>query len=349
MVKLCLGAVATLLMLVGAVQAAQAEYVVAISVDGMGSCYAQQMMDEGRMPNLKRLAEEGAFTMNARADNEVTITLPNHTAMVTGRPVKGEAGHAYTDNSDPKPGVTLHNNKKSYVASAFDVAHDAGLSTGMWATKTKFSLFRDSYNDINGSADGIGAAKYGRKKIDEYVYADSSEAVVTALLASMKQKPVNFAFVHIMEPDQAGHAEGWGGVKYKQALEISDHQIGRILDFINADAQLKDRTVVIVTADHGGVAKNHQDPTFPLDYTIPFLVWGAGVDHGDLYEMNPSRKDPGTERVSFLSPNQPIRNGDLGNLSMKLLGLPAIPGSLIGRDQDLQTGKAKVDTFKKAA
>ncbi len=41
----------------------------------------------GEAPNFKRFEDEGAWTINARADYSFTNTLPNHTTILTGRPV----------------------------------------------------------------------------------------------------------------------------------------------------------------------------------------------------------------------------------------------------------------------
>src|ERR1700730_11551707 len=74
-----------------------AEYVIQISVDGGAPAYIQHLIEQGELPNFKRLQSEGASTNNARTDYDFTITLPNHTCMVTGLPVydkRGERGSA---------------------------------------------------------------------------------------------------------------------------------------------------------------------------------------------------------------------------------------------------------------
>ena len=104
----------------------KAEYVIMISCEGRRPD-AVEVLGPKWAPNFYRLINEGAHTHNARTDFDYTITLPNHTCMLTGRGVVGEKGHAWTENNTPKIGQMLHRNKKAYVASAFDVAHDNGL------------------------------------------------------------------------------------------------------------------------------------------------------------------------------------------------------------------------------
>ncbi len=62
----------------------QADYVIAVSVDGLGAKWLRPLVDAGELPNFKRFIAEGAFTYNARADYNITVTLPNHTSMLTG-------------------------------------------------------------------------------------------------------------------------------------------------------------------------------------------------------------------------------------------------------------------------
>jgi predicted AlkP superfamily pyrophosphatase or phosphodiesterase len=322
--------------------AGDAEYVIHVSVDGMGSSYLQALIDAGQVPTFKRLQSEGAWTNNARTDFDYTITLPNHTCMVTGRPVKDRsanpaavAGHTWTINSDPRD-KTLHNNRHDYVKSTFDVAHDNGLRTSMFASKSKFVLYDQSYDGRNGAPDTVGADN-GRDKIDLYVKDGNSAALTDRFIAEMKDNPFNYSFVHFHDTDSAGHARNWGSPEYIEALVKVDGYLGRICELTTSDERFKSKTAIVISADHGGKGLDHGFNTNPLNYTIPFYVWGAGVGAGDLYALNSSsRVDPNTTRPDYADPHhQPVRNGDGANLALKLLGLGAVPDSSINASQDL--------------
>ena len=64
--------------------AARVRHVVAVSVDGLNP-RAIRELGHRRSPVLHRLRAHGAGTLNARTARELTVTLPNHTGMVTGR------------------------------------------------------------------------------------------------------------------------------------------------------------------------------------------------------------------------------------------------------------------------
>jgi predicted AlkP superfamily pyrophosphatase or phosphodiesterase len=327
-----------LLLFVPAVPAALAsasEYVIQISVDALGARYLEALMDANQLPNFKRLQTEGATTNNARTDDDYTITLPNHTCMITGRGVVGPDGHDWTVNITPGKEQTLHNNKGSYVASVFDVAHDHGLRTALYAGKEKFAIYAQSYNAENGAVDAVGG--HSRGKIDVFEAKSDSAQLIRDFVAAMKDKPFQYSFIHFHDPDTAGHAYGWGSKPYNDAVRTVDRCLGPIFDLVEQDPRFHGRTTITLTADHGGKDFEHGDIHEPFVYTIPVYVWGCDAARGkDLYALNrATRQDPGAGRLLYTDPRQPIRNGDMANLGMRLLGLPAVPGSTINVKQDL--------------
>lgn len=349
--------------------AASAEYVIHISVDGLSASLLRGLIERderGDFENFRRLMDEGAYTMNARADVTSNLTVPNHATMLTGRPSEQPAGqpntvhHGYTSDKDPGSGVTLHNSGNphlSYVASVFDVAHDNGLSTALFASKKKFAFFERSYDATNGAADPIPPDD-GRDKIDVYVneipfflFPRNASKANAAFLSRMAASPANYSFVHYCDPDVTGHDEGWGSAAWNDAVRDVDDYLGGIFDLIAKEPALSGKTAIILTADHGGIGNTHYDPSDPADYTVPFFVWGPGVEAGaDLYALNAAtRRDPGAERPDYDAPVQPIRNGDSGNLALQLLGLGPVPGSTINAKQDLAVGSSSIARGKSRA
>jgi len=329
-----------LLMLLPAIASGKpVEYVIHISVDGLRSD-AVTILGHGRVPNFYRLRAEGAFTDNARTDAHYLGTLPNHTSQLTGRGVRGPTGHNYGDNRFPPLLRTLHSNKGEYIASVFDVVHDHGLSTALYTGKEKFQIFRQSYNSINGAPDRKGIDN-GRNKIDRYVCIEDTDKLVDNYIATMRLSPFNYSLLHLRDPDSAGHDDYWDvtpGSAYMNAVVKIDRLVGKVLDMVVNSPKRSKKTVVIVTADHGGTyGSNHTILDSRKNYTIPFYVWGAGILKGaDLYALNKqTRLDPGSARPPYSAPVQPIREGDVATLALDLLGLEPVEGSTINLAQDL--------------
>ncbi|HIG76318.1 MAG TPA: hypothetical protein EYQ24_17605 [Bacteroidetes bacterium] len=304
-------------------------YVVHVSVDGLRPDAVTRQLSA--LPAFARLREQAAFTDNARTDPDYSNTLPNHTAQLTGRGVTGPAGHAWDTNRDPDPTVTLHSNRGRYIASVFDVAHDHGLRTGLYASKSKFALYDRSYGASHGAPDATGPND-GRDKIDTFVYDSDTGDLVRQLVADLRAEPYGYVFVHLRDPDSAGHAFGWrlwSWHPYMRAVRRADARIGEILAAIDSDPELSGHTALVVTADHGGTG-HHHGAGEREHYTVPFYLWAPGVEPGDLYALYPNAfADPSDLRPGFGGDLQPVRNGAAGNVSLALLGLPPIPGSTI--------------------
>ena len=317
-----------------------ADFLIHVSVDGLRPDYLQTLVNAGNAPNFKRFQDEGAWTHNARTDYTHTNTLPNHTSMLTGRPVSLPAGmpaqtqHGYTQNVDPPSTTTIHNftTPDWYKASTFDVVHDAGYSTAMYASKFKFILFEQSYNAANGAAHPNGS-----DKIDTFYSPEETPLMQAAMLSGLAANHPNYTFLHYADTDDAGHSFGWGSAQYNAAITTIDGYLGQLFNLVQTDATFAGRTAIVLNADHGGTGTGHSTSTVAANYTIPFYAWGAGVAHGDIYSFNTdTRPNPGTAQILYTAAGQPIRNGDGGNLALDLLGLGPISGSLINAAQNLR-------------
>ncbi len=312
---------------------AAVQYVVHISVDGLRSDVVEFLGPE-HLPNFHRMRVAGIYTDEARNDYDYTVTLPNHSCILTARPVLGPDGHGVTFNSDP--GTTFEAVNGYYIAGVFDVFHDNGRSTAMYASKSKFAFFERSWNGINGAPDTIGADN-GRDKIDTYVNVSDTRALIDSFVLHTADSPHTYSFVHFVDPDAVGHDSGWNSADYYHSVMKVDTLLGRIFDVVD-DGPMAGVTAVILTADHGGTGTTHDNPLLPENYTVPLYVTGPGVPAGaGLYAFNPvSRLDPMDTRPDYDASPQPARNGGTSNLALGLLGLGPIPGSVINADQDLE-------------
>ena len=301
-------------------RAADAESVIAISIDGM-SVAAVRKLGRAQLPNLYRFMRAGASTTNARTEREMTVTLPNHTGMVTGRRIDAATGgHGVTWNDDRPTPSTVQAAAGHDVASVFTAVDAAGGSTALFAAKTKFSLWQRSWPDA----------------IDRTTINANNSALVDQLVADLDQDR-DFRFLHLSPPDVAGHAHGWMSKPYLRAVRRSDALVGRVVKAVNADPARRAGTTILLTSDHGGHGPSHDKATLLDNYRIVFMARGAAVAKGvDLYAINPTYKDPGTRRTKYGMARPPVRNGMIANLALDLLDLPAVEGSEFDTQMELR-------------
>ena len=305
----------------GVAARATATRVLAISVDGLNPDAIRKLGRTGA-PTFYRLKNEGAATFNARTEYEQTVTLPNHTGMMTGRRVdRTNGGHGVTWDHD-RPGSTVQEAAGHPVDSVFSVVHDAGRSTALFSTKPKFALYDRSWP----------------AGIDLFRADENQKALVDAARRDLVASDRAFTFLHVSLPDRAGHAYGFMSRPYVDAVRRTDRLLGTVLATVEGDPTLSRQLVVVLTADHGGVGASHSTATRLGNYRIPFLVWGPGVPSGSLYGLNPDYADPGARRPTYAG-RQPVRNGDVANLAATLLGLEPVPGSDLDAQQQLRVSR----------
>ncbi|QIX26016.1 sulfatase-like hydrolase/transferase [Nocardioides sp. JQ2195] len=305
----------------GAETAATSRYVLAISVDGLNRRAITKLGKEGA-PNFHRLIRRGASTLNARTELERTITLPNHTGMLTGRRVdKDRGGHGVFFNDDN--GRTVHDAAGHHVSSVFREVHAHGRKTALFASKTKFRFFKRSWP----------------ASVDTITIDLDNARLVDRTRADLVAHPHAFTFLHLSLPDVVGHAKDFMSRPYLRAVRSTDKRLGELLRTIRHHTRLREGMTVILTADHGGPtgSGNHGDMTRRANYQVPFIMWGAGVTKGaDLYDLNPAYRNPGKDRRGYAAERQPIRNGDVANVALTMLGMSEVRGSEHDVRQDLR-------------
>lgn len=295
-----------------------ARAVVAVSIDGLAPRAIGRLGRKGT-PVLHRLMDQGASTMNARTEVELTLTLPNHTGMMTSRRVDARyGGHGITFNEDQ--GGTVQDRAGSEVESVFDVVHEAGASTALFAAKPKFDLLARSWPE----------------SIERYTRVRRNTRLARSAAADVRRTRRAFTFVHLSRPDVVGHERGWMSPPYLRAVRRADQDLGVLVRTLRDDPWLRRHAVLLVTADHGGHGRGHYDTGDARSFRVPFIVHGRGVPAGaDLYRLNPDYADPGRRQPAYARARQPIRNGSVANLATDLLGLPALADSEHDARQDL--------------
>jgi hypothetical protein len=308
-------------------------HVVVLTVDGLTSRGVADAIASGGAPHLQSLVTGGASTLNARTEAESTARLANLGGLLTGRPVDpaiGGTGIGWPGS--PRGPVSA--SAGHYVASAFDVVHNRGLSTAFYSSRADVDVLASSWNAANGASDPSGLDD-GRNKIGRYVRTGADRSTVSALVSRLSLRPSKLTVAQLVRPNVAGRRFGFQSAQYAAAVTATDRLVGQVQSAIAANRHLDGHTLLVVTANRGGTRKEADPRAVRAVYRVPLLVSGPGVlAGGDLYAMNPRYTDPGRDNPAY-GTGRPIRTALVANLVTKMLGLPRVSGSRMGRAQDL--------------
>lgn len=270
---------------------ASAKHVIVIGVDGMSPAGIR----DATTPTFTRLCEHGAWSMHARAVMP-TSSSPNWASMIMGA---GPEQHGVTSND--------------WERDKFDIAPVVRGPEGIYPTM--FGVLRRAHPDcvigVFHDWDGFGRL-VERESCDTVEDADGPIDATQRAIDFWRARRPTLMFVHLDHVDHAGHAEGWGSPAYLQAVEHADRLIGQLVAAID-DAEQWDDTLLIVTADHGGVGTGHGGATM-AEIEIPWIAHGAGVRTG-------------------VELTEPINTYDTAPTVLKALGV-ASPEYWIGRPVD---------------
>ncbi len=266
-------------------------------------CYGDKSI---ATPNLDALARSGARFANAFSP--VPVTLPAHTAMLTGSFPMATGVHDFSGNKLPPDAVTLAK-----------VLHDHGYATGAFlgaaVLSARFGLNQgfDVYFD-----------HFDLKRVDEAtmdLVKRSGDQVVGNALAWLKTNPPRpfFLWVHIYDahdPYQPPEpfASRYAGRPYDGEIAFVDTQVGRLFAYLE-DMGVFQNAVVVVAGDHGEGLGEHGERTHG------FFIYNSTL-HVPLIIKVPGAKPTTVEKGASLVDVMPT--------VLQALHLP-IPPSVQGR------------------
>jgi predicted AlkP superfamily pyrophosphatase or phosphodiesterase len=233
------------------------DHVLVIGCDGFGSI----SFTRSNTPVLHRLMRSGSYTLHARGVMP-TSSSPNWASMIMGA---GPEQHGVTSND--------------WETNKFDIVPTVVGSGGMFPTI--FGVLREqrpkAWIACVHDWDGFGRLLEARVP-DLLENVTNSPATARRAIEVIRQHKPTFLFVHFDAVDHAGHEFGWLSPEYLDAVERMDRLIGDVLQALT-DAGIREQTVVIMTADHGGKGKSHGEPTM-VEIEIPFIIAGPGIKAG---------------------------------------------------------------------
>lgn len=228
------------------------KHVILIGSDGFGA-YA---FEKAKVPNLRAMMQSGSWSLQTRTVLP-SSSAANWASMVMGA---GPELHGYTTWGSKKPDMPAR------------VLDEYGMFPSVYAQLRKEKP--DSEIGVIYEWDGIGYL-FPKDAVNHDQNADGDIAIANAASKYIKEKKPNFLFVHLHDVDSVGHNVGHGTPEYYAAIERTDTHIGTILKSIK-DAGIEKNTVVLFTADHGGVNKGHGLISMN-EMQIPWIIRGPGI------------------------------------------------------------------------
>jgi ectonucleotide pyrophosphatase/phosphodiesterase family member 5 len=281
----------------GTVQAQDqvAEYVVIIVLDGCRADY----LDLAQLPNIKGMMSRGVSYTNAWTGQMMNSTAPGHATIgtgvfpnrhtITGFHLVDAATRKFTDLSDLKQVMDGAVEKKMLGAQAptlagqfrskYPSAKVLSISASKFYAAAAMGNYAADYVVFGHWIDGFFGplAVNGREppqelmndplvRTGEYVDTNNEDTwVANAVSAWFSTLKPQVLMVNLPAMDEAGHLTGGpiAPTAMSEILSNADLQIGRIRSLYESAGMLE-KTLFIVTADHGMVPNMKKIDSIPL-------------------------------------------------------------------------------------
>lgn len=211
---------------------------------------------QAKIPTFEKLIKNGAYSFEARS------VLPSSSAVNWASMTMGAGPelHGFTEWGSKKPELPSQTLDKY------------GLFPSI------FALLRDQKPNSEIGAiyewDGIGYI-LPKKALSNEVNCEGDNVVAETASKYIMDKKPNLLFVHFSDVDHIGHSIGHGTPEYYDVISKTDGYINQILEAITKSG-IADETLVLISADHGGINKGHGGKTMQ-EMRIPWIAYGKSI------------------------------------------------------------------------
>jgi arylsulfatase A-like enzyme/Flp pilus assembly protein TadD len=257
-------------------------------------------------PRIDAMAAEG--TLFEQVVASAPSTLPSHATLFTGRQpyehgVRSNFGYVLSDEN-----VTL-----AEMLRDRGYATHAEIASSVLKAATRIDQGFETYRDVETPKPRQTFPQLGAARLPTRNAEDVTERGLLFLRKNAEQPFLLWLHYYDahepFDPPEPFRSEIAGNL-YLGEVRRTDHQVGRVLDEIEA-LGLRERTLVVLAADHGEGLGDHGEEAhsflvYDSTMRVPLVFWGADVI-------------PRGQRVASL-----VRLADVTPTLLDLLGIPPV-------------------------
>lgn len=244
----------------------ESKHVILIGFDGLSSYSLNNGAD---MPTFRKLMEQGCYTLENRS------VLPSSSAVNWASMFMGAGPelHGYTEWGSSTPDLPSRKLNKHGIFP--DIYSEIKLKY----PESELGFFYE-WNGMKYLVDTLSINHVQQSMLSSL----DSEKSMNDVLKYIKEKKPMFCSIIFNEPDGTGHTKGWESKDYYNKLRQLDDALNLIVSAVE-EAGIKDKTIFILTADHGGINTVHGGKTMN-EMQTPIVFSGYGIKKG--YKINES-------------------------------------------------------------
>jgi len=245
-------------------------------------------------PRIDAMAADGLLL--EQAVSSAPSTLPSHATLFTG---KQPYAHGVRANSGYE--LSAGNETLAEVLRSHGWATGAEVAAPVMAARTRLDQGFDVYREPEQTESALDAIERHQHTTRLSRDAEDITERGLAFIRGHAHEPF-FLWLHYFDPHQPlDPPERFraGLPPYYAEIRRVDHAVGRVLDELEAQG-LRERTVVVLTADHGEGLGQHGEQThsflvYDSTMRVPLIFWGADV-------VPRGRRAPALVRLADVTP-----------------------------------------------